>query len=151
MAFEWFQQRGIIHLASEQALDMFKTQAFEDLNNKEKAGALSIAKVTVTLHSVPHIFDRELQFDASLEDILVRVRSQAKSPNNVSNDIISCLQNSALLNEIVASLNKIVRSHVDELVVSRNSFYEQLFSDLVRPIYPDLAPVTDYFTDQYSP
>jgi hypothetical protein len=47
-------------LASEKALDMFKTQALEDLNNREKAGALSIAKVTVILHSVPHIFDHEL-------------------------------------------------------------------------------------------
>jgi len=147
--FKWFQ-RGIVHLAPEQALDKFKTQALEDLNNREKVGALSIAKVTMILHSVPHIFDHELQFDASLEDILVRVRSLAKSPNNVFNDTLSWLQNSAHLNEIVVSLNKIVRSHIDELVVSHNSFYEQLFGDLVS-LCTDLAPVTDYLTDQCSP
>ena len=135
MVFEWFQ-RGFVDLASEQALDVFKTQALEDLNNREKAEALSITKVTVILHSVPHIFDQELQFDASLEDILVKVRSLAKSPNNVCNNILSCLQNSALFNKIVASLNDIVRSHIDELVVSHNSFYEQFFSDLVSPCTP---------------
>jgi hypothetical protein len=103
----------------------------ENLTNREKAEALSIVKVASTL---PICSDTWwwLQFEASLEDMLEKVRSGSRSPPN--NDLIAVFlrwQNSARWNELVASLSSTVSSRVDELVVSHKSQYEQIFRDLV--------------------